>query len=161
MSHRCFLYLVVACVFAPGRNAVHSSHVQENTADSASWFASPPFSVDYADLPILLSSPVAEAGPVDSADLDANGDESQQPIADDKCWLVAILGNTLVERAADFGYLETEITRLHPNPDIVFRNLGWSGNTVTGSARVEFGHWGRLATPKSRSDGLRFRKDHA
>ncbi len=52
---------------------------------------------------------------------------------------VVLLGNTLILRAAQFGYLETELTRLLPGKAICFRNLGWSGDTVTGTGRIEFG----------------------
>jgi hypothetical protein len=52
---------------------------------------------------------------------------------------IVFLGNTLIHRDQDFGYLETELTRLHPDRDVIFRNLGWPADTVSGSARVEFG----------------------
>jgi len=52
---------------------------------------------------------------------------------------IAFLGNTFIERAGHFGHLETEITRRHPDRDLVFRNLGWPGDDVTGTARIGFG----------------------
>ncbi|MCZ6795649.1 MAG: neutral/alkaline non-lysosomal ceramidase N-terminal domain-containing protein [Planctomycetota bacterium] len=58
--------------------------------------------------------------------------------ADDRI-RVAFLGNTLIDRAGRFGYLETELTRLWPDRDIVFRNLGWPGDNVQGEARTGFG----------------------
>ena len=67
----------------------------------------------------------------------------EEPVAakvGDERLRIAFLGNTLVHRAAEFGYLESELIRLLPD-DIVFRNLGWPGDTVTGSARVEFGRY--------------------
>jgi len=52
---------------------------------------------------------------------------------------VAFLGNTFIDRAARHGYLESELTRLWPRRDIVFRSLGWPGDDITGTARTGFG----------------------
>ena len=52
---------------------------------------------------------------------------------------IAFIGNTLVDRDADYGYLETELTRLLPERELVFRNLGWPADTIAGLARAEFG----------------------
>ena len=49
------------------------------------------------------------------------------------------LGNTLVERDQAYGYWETVLTCRHPKQSVVFRNLGWSGDTVFGHARAGFG----------------------
>jgi lysophospholipase L1-like esterase len=51
---------------------------------------------------------------------------------------VVLVGNTLIERDQSYGYLETLLTLLHPDRTITFRNLGWSGDTVFGDARVGF-----------------------
>mgnify|MGYP002623742825 FL=1 len=51
---------------------------------------------------------------------------------------VAILGGTFVERMQIHGYLETLLTAAHPDRDIVFRNLGWSGDNVWGHSRAVF-----------------------
>jgi len=54
---------------------------------------------------------------------------------------VAFIGNTLVERARLHGQLETGL-QLAAGPDVkglVFRNLGWSGDSVFGDARSYFG----------------------
>jgi len=54
---------------------------------------------------------------------------------------VAFIGNTLVERARLFGHLETSL-QLAAGPEakgLVFRNLGWSGDSVFGDARSYFG----------------------
>ena len=53
---------------------------------------------------------------------------------------VVFLGNTLIERAQNYGYIETALTRRYPNRNIIFRNLGWSGDTVFGHARARFGN---------------------
>lgn len=49
---------------------------------------------------------------------------------------VALLGETLIEREQSFGYWETALVR-HV-PDLVVRNLGWSGDTPEGWARTVF-----------------------
>ena len=49
---------------------------------------------------------------------------------------VVFLGNGFVERDPFHGYFETRLTRRFPVANIVFRNLGWSGDTVRGNARV-------------------------
>ena len=71
--------------------------------------------------------------PVDT-DADRDGGE-----VDKRHVRVAFLGNTLIHRDGEFAFLETELTRLMPNREIEFRNLGWPGDTVSGDARVEFG----------------------
>jgi hypothetical protein len=52
---------------------------------------------------------------------------------------VAFIGNTFVERDAEQGYFETRLILAFPEKEIVFRNLGWSGDTVRGEARAGFG----------------------
>ena len=51
---------------------------------------------------------------------------------------VALVGSTLIEREQKYGYWELAITTRHPNKNIIFRNLGWSGDTVWGESRVGF-----------------------
>ncbi len=54
---------------------------------------------------------------------------------------IVFIGNTLVERARLFGHLETSL-QLAAGPEakgLVFRNLGWSGDSVFGDARSYFG----------------------
>ncbi len=51
---------------------------------------------------------------------------------------VVFLGNTLIERAAQYGYIETQLTRANPDANIIFRNLGWSGDTVWAESRAGF-----------------------
>ncbi len=57
----------------------------------------------------------------------------------DAPYRVGYLGSTLVERASQHGFLETELTRRWPDRDIIFRNLAWAGDTVIGTGRVGFG----------------------
>ncbi|CAN5407305.1 hypothetical protein BH23VER1_BH23VER1_21820 [soil metagenome] len=52
---------------------------------------------------------------------------------------VVLLGNTLVERAQRYGYLETALLAGSGAADLTFRNLGWSGDDVLGSSRGRFG----------------------
>ena len=52
---------------------------------------------------------------------------------------VVLLGDGLLERAGQFGYLETELTAKWPERNITFRNLGWTGDDVRGLGRTEFG----------------------
>jgi lysophospholipase L1-like esterase len=49
---------------------------------------------------------------------------------------VVLLGSALVERQQFHGYLETRLTRDFPNASVVFRNLGWGGDTVRAVART-------------------------
>jgi lysophospholipase L1-like esterase len=64
---------------------------------------------------------------------------------------VVFVGSTLIEREQRYGYWETALTRRYPDKSIIFRNLGWSGDTVFGDARAGFG---------TQADGFRQLKDH-
>lgn len=64
---------------------------------------------------------------------------------------VVLIGDTLIERDQRYGYLETLLTIQNLEKNIVFRNLGWSGDTVYGHARAGFG------TPV---DGYKHLKEH-
>src|SRR5581483_6140445 len=64
---------------------------------------------------------------------------------------VVLLGSTVIEREQRYGYWETALTSRLPERNIVFRNLGWSGDTVFGHARAGFG---------SVPDGFRNLKEH-
>ncbi len=52
---------------------------------------------------------------------------------------VAFVGATFVERDASHGYIETAMTARWPGRSLLFRNFGWSGDTVFGEARARFG----------------------
>ncbi len=52
---------------------------------------------------------------------------------------VLFLGNTVMERAQRYGYWEAALTARYPDRHVIFRNLGWSGDTVRGEARARFG----------------------
>jgi lysophospholipase L1-like esterase len=52
---------------------------------------------------------------------------------------IAWVGGAFVERDQMYGYLETLLTTAMPDKKLTFRNLGWSGDTVEGTARAVFG----------------------
>lgn len=52
---------------------------------------------------------------------------------------VVLLGSTLIEREQNYGYWETMLTARNAKKRIIFRNLGWSGDTVFADARGGFG----------------------
>ncbi len=64
---------------------------------------------------------------------------------------VVLIGNTLIEREQRYGYWESALIRRFPDRNILFRNLGWSGDTVFGDARAGFG---------TAADGYRRLKEH-
>jgi lysophospholipase L1-like esterase len=51
---------------------------------------------------------------------------------------VVLVGSTLIEREQRYGHWEVALTTRHPDKTITFRNVGWSGDTVWGEARVGF-----------------------
>lgn len=51
---------------------------------------------------------------------------------------VVFLGNTFFERAQKYGHIETALTARYPDRHIVFRNLGWDGDTVWAESRGMF-----------------------
>ncbi len=53
--------------------------------------------------------------------------------------MVVLLGNTVIERAHNYGHIETSLTLAADKKNLKFRNLGWSGDTVFGHARSYFG----------------------
>jgi len=52
---------------------------------------------------------------------------------------VAFVGNTFTERDQYSGYFETLLSIRFHSRNLIFRNLGWSGDTVWGHARSGFG----------------------
>lgn len=52
---------------------------------------------------------------------------------------VTLVGGTFIEREHDAGWIELALTRSAPQANVTFRNLGWSGDDVTGRARRYFG----------------------
>jgi len=48
---------------------------------------------------------------------------------------VALIGDALIERDGEFAFLETALACTVPGGKVRFRNFGWTGDTVAGSAR--------------------------
>lgn len=71
------------------------------------------------------------------ATMTARGDESPRFVLSDGDRIV-LVGDTLIERDQRYGYLETMLTLQNPDKDLTFRNLGWSGDTVSGLSRAGF-----------------------
>jgi len=107
-------------------------------AESTAQLATRVFSTDATVKPVdysQLKIPRGTAPPI-SGDTHAEQDGKEDS---GRHLRVAFLGNTLIHRDGEFAFLETELTRLMSDRDIVFRNLGWPGDTVSGDARIEFG----------------------
>jgi lysophospholipase L1-like esterase len=51
---------------------------------------------------------------------------------------IVLVGDTLIERDQRYGYFETLLSISNPDKNLVFRNLGWSGDTVAGISRSGF-----------------------
>lgn len=49
---------------------------------------------------------------------------------------VVFLGNGVIEQEHACGELETRLTRRWPQANVIFRNMGWSGDTAQGVART-------------------------
>jgi lysophospholipase L1-like esterase len=79
---------------------------------------------------VLLVALLALAQPAHAADAPAfelkDGDR------------VALVGNTFFEREQTYSYLETLLQTRFPDRNVAIRNLGWSGDTVFGTARAYF-----------------------
>ncbi len=52
--------------------------------------------------------------------------------------VVVLIGDALLEGDYAFGSIETALTAASGNRPILFRNLGWTGDTVKGEARAAF-----------------------
>src|SRR5665213_2941783 len=51
---------------------------------------------------------------------------------------VALVGDTLIERAQESGWLEAEMAADFPDRHFMVRNLGWSADTPAGISRASF-----------------------
>ena len=61
------------------------------------------------------------------------------PSAGKNDFRIALLGGTFISDMAKYGFLETALTIRWPQQNLIFRNLGWPGDDVFGTARSEFG----------------------
>ena len=52
---------------------------------------------------------------------------------------IVMVGGALIEREQLFGHVEVMLHTSFPDKKFTVRNLGWSGDTVWGEARAEFG----------------------
>jgi lysophospholipase L1-like esterase len=64
---------------------------------------------------------------------------------------VALIGGTFIEREQRYGFLELALQARWPDRRLLFRNLGWSGDDVTGESRLYFGTYRGTST---RLEGL-------
>ncbi|MDX2036708.1 MAG: SGNH/GDSL hydrolase family protein [Isosphaeraceae bacterium] len=85
---------------------------------------------------ILVPFLISFAVPFSSA-LATEGEPAKLALADND--RVVFLGGTFIEREQAEGFLETRLTQRFPEKSVIFRNLGWSGDTVFGLARARFG----------------------
>ena len=51
---------------------------------------------------------------------------------------VVLIGDTLIEREAAYGYVEERLVTQFPERHIIFRNLGWSADMPAGESRASF-----------------------
>lgn len=51
---------------------------------------------------------------------------------------VVLLGDTLIEREQEYGYVEAGLTAQFSDRQVTFRNLGWSADTPLGESRAGF-----------------------
>ena len=51
---------------------------------------------------------------------------------------IVLLGDTLIEREQEFGFLETRLYMRFPDRKFIVRNLGWSGDGPAGESRARF-----------------------
>ncbi|MEL6253648.1 MAG: PVC-type heme-binding CxxCH protein [Bacteroidota bacterium] len=71
---------------------------------------------------------------------------------------IVLLGGSLISRMEKYGYFEAALNAHFPHQSIVFRNLGWPGDDVEGTARSEFGsaHNTKSWKPPSAEEGFGF-----
>jgi lysophospholipase L1-like esterase len=63
--------------------------------------------------------------------LASNARAQSPPLELNKGDRIVFLGNTMAERLQQFNYFETMLMARYPDLDLVVRNLGWSGDTIT------------------------------
>src|SRR4051794_8300133 len=51
---------------------------------------------------------------------------------------VVFLGDTFIEREQLESYIETVLTLRFPEKKVIFRNIGWSADTLLGESRAAF-----------------------
>jgi lysophospholipase L1-like esterase len=68
---------------------------------------------------------------------------------------VALLGNEFFDKEQDQGYIETALTTRFPDKNLVFRNLGYAGDTVRGDARALCAGWANFGPADQGFERLR------
>lgn len=100
---------------------------------------------------IALVLAAISAGPT-SARQGPTAAESREPVVTfqdgDR---ILFIGDAFFEREYRFGLIETALIVTHPDKQLTFRNLGWSGDNVWGEARAYFGK-----PPEGYADLLKF-----
>src|SRR5262245_17797045 len=81
-------------------------------------------------LALCVGTPAPSADSISSIVVDFDGPQPKLELrrGDHIC----IIGNTLAERMQHYGWLETLIHSRFPQHELVFRNLGYSGDEVAG-----------------------------
>ncbi|NNE90182.1 MAG: hypothetical protein HKN23_00900, partial [Verrucomicrobiales bacterium] len=59
-----------------------------------------------------------------------DGVETKLPLKLKKGTRIALVGNTLLDRAGEFGWLEAMLHQAHPEHELVIRNFAWSADEV-------------------------------
>lgn len=86
--------------------------------------------------PILVSSLVVAASLIAGTMIgEADAQDPSFPL--NKGDHIAVIGNTLADRMQHDGWLETYLQALHPDLELTFRNLGFSGDEVNRRPRSE------------------------
>src|SRR5689334_5927482 len=68
---------------------------------------------------------------------------------------VVFLGGELIEHEQAGGYIETMLTTRFAHQNVTFRNLGYSGDTVSGDARGLCTGWSTFESPEQGLNRLR------
>src|SRR5260221_13367356 len=63
---------------------------------------------------------------------------------------IVFVGSTLIEREQQAGYIETMLVSRFPGKHLMFRNVGYSGDTVSGEALGLCTGWSTFESPEQR-----------
>src|SRR6266478_6969366 len=68
---------------------------------------------------------------------------------------IVFVGSTLIEREQQADYIETMLVSRFPGRHLTFRNVGYSGDTVSGEARGLCTGWSTFESPEQGLNRLR------
>jgi len=68
---------------------------------------------------------------------------------------IALIGNEFFDKEQDQSYIETALTTRFPDKNLVFRNLGYAGDTVWGDARALCAGWANFGPADQGFERLR------